>query len=101
MTYYEAIHTAWGDLHNFDDLRTLDFNDFNVLQDAKFMTIITEAEKPNKPSQHTSCICDTDEDENCADNCVCDKTADENCDSACAVDPMDRFECDIKIQRYY
>ena len=102
MTYYDAIHTAWGDLHNFDDLRTLDFNDatvFTELAGAPFM--VSADDHDPAPSQHQDCICDTSVDEHCADNCVCDKTADPDCDSSCSVDAIDRFECDIKIQRYY
>ena len=101
MSYYEAIHTAWGDLHNFDDLRTFDFNEFTILQGTPIMATVTAEDRANKPQQHNDCICDTSDDEHCADNCSCDKSADPDCDSSCGVDPIDRFECDIKIQRYY
>ena len=98
MSYVDAIHTAWGTLHNFDDLRTFDFNEFEVLQGTPLM------DKPNDytaPMQHQDCICDTNDDATCANNCICDKAADPGCDSGCSVDAIDRFECDIKIQRYY
>ena len=106
MSYYEAIHTAWGDLHNFDDLRTFDFNNvgdngFTILQGTPIMATVTDEDRANKPLQHNDCICDTSDNENCAANCSCDKEADPNCDSSCGIDAIDRFECDIKIQRYY
>lgn len=87
MTYYDAIHTAWGNLHNFDDLRTFDFNEFKTLSGSRFMKIVNENNlKPETtPEQHDDCICNVADDENCKTT-----TKDE-----------DRFECDIRIQRYY
>lgn len=95
MTYYDAIHTAWGGNLNFDDMRTVDFNTLAILRNggAKFLDGVVE---PDAPNQHNFCICDSAADKPEIEDNECYKP-----DNSKYPQIQDRFDCDIKIQRYY
>ena len=90
MSYYDAIHTAWGGLQSLDDMRTVDFNNFSKLSGAVFLSTVTKPSAADTPSQAVECVCDVND-------------PDVTCDEAHinAIPVLDKFECDIKIQRYY
>jgi type II secretory pathway pseudopilin PulG len=89
MTYYDAIHNAWGGRILFDDLRTIDFNSLPVLAGAKFLEGVTV---PAAPAQHNDCICDHEDKPACLNM---------NPPNPNGTRIIDRFDCDLKIERYY
>ncbi len=89
VTYYDAINKAWGHRISFDDLRTMDFNEFAVLKNTP---ILKNVKVPaERPAQLNECICDQAPKEEGGDGTDCLTTT---------LD-VDKFDCDIIIQRYY
>ena len=90
MSYYDAIHTAWGGLQTIDDMRTIDFNNFEILKSAKFLSSVTKPTAEQTPKQDVACLCDI-------------KATPEKCTETHinSIPILEKFECDLKIYRYY
>lgn len=95
VSYYDAIHKAWGTTAgggmrvSVDDIRTIDFNTLPGLSGGKFNEGVTV---PTSKAQDRDCICDWEDKPNC--------DASTN-PAAGGTRLSDRFDCDIKIERYY
>ncbi len=95
VSYYDAIHKAWGTTAggamrvSVDDIRTVDFNTLSSLSGSKFNEGVTI---PTSKAQDRDCICDWEDKPNC--------DASTNPASG-GTRLVDRFDCDIKIERYY
>ena len=91
VTYFEAIHKAWGGRQSFDDPRTIDFNKFDTLKNSPIIANVKFPTAAETPEQLDDCICDRIPKEDGGDGVNCLTTT---------LD-VDKFDCDINIQRYY